>query len=83
MIFYFGCFLLFANPPFSYFRDLPNQNGVLMVCAQEMDDGQRESLHIVCRGIELQQSQSPLCALCMGGSRQTFLELHRQMDDGR
>uniref|UniRef100_A0A914HIT1 Copine n=1 Tax=Globodera rostochiensis TaxID=31243 RepID=A0A914HIT1_GLORO len=63
-------------------KDLPNQSGLLTICAEEVDDGQRESVHFVCHGIGLKQSQSLLNSFCMGKRKRTFLELYRLMDNG-
>jgi hypothetical protein len=62
-------------------RDLPNQSGMMIVCAEELDEGQRESVYFVCRGIKLQTGSSWCCPCLVEAN--TFLEFYRLLGDGR
>ncbi|KAL3082796.1 hypothetical protein niasHS_010598 [Heterodera schachtii] len=63
-------------------KDLPNQSGQLTICAEEIDEGQRESVHFVCHGVGLKRSHSLLNAFCVGRGQRMFLEFYRPMDNG-
>ena len=61
-------------------RDVPNQGGMLIVCAEELDEGQRESVYFVCRGIALRPAGSFLRRCLLEPS--IFLEFYRFLADG-
>lgn len=64
----------------SYCRDVPNQSGLLIVCAEEIDEGQRESVYFVCRGIALKPGSFLRSCFI---EPNTFLEFYRYHPDGR
>lgn len=62
-------------------KDVPRQGGLLLVCAEELDEGQRDIAHFSVRGVALNSGGSFLrkCVL----NPDTFLEFYRLLCDGR
>ncbi|CAK5125732.1 unnamed protein product [Meloidogyne enterolobii] len=61
-------------------KDVPRQGGLLLVCAEELDEGQRDIVHFSVRGVALNSGGSFLrkCVL----NPNTFLEFYRLFCDG-
>nr|CAD2181347.1 unnamed protein product [Meloidogyne enterolobii] len=61
-------------------KDVPRQGGLLLVCAEELDEGQRDIVHFSVRGVALNSGGSFLrkCVL----NPNTFLEFYRLLCDG-